>query len=78
MKSLGQVTWDLRDGSASKKNSKMCAGKKAGLNLLAGQRDKLKDPFAGNFSRKFHPHLLISQGKRGHKLACCHFLSIQL
>ena len=42
----------------------MCAEKKTGLNLLAGQRDKLKDPFPGNFSRKFRPHLLISQGKR--------------
>ena len=48
----------------------MCAEKKTGLNLLAGQRDKLKDPFPGNFSRKFRPHWLISQGKEGLVLPC--------
>ena len=39
-------------------------------------RDKLKDPFPGNFSRKFRPHWLISQGKEGLVLPCGNFLPL--
>ena len=46
----------------------MPGGKLVEIYWLA--RDKLKDPFPGNFSRKFRPHWLISQGKEGLVLPC--------